>query len=1492
MGVGDFIQHPIDTGENALNKVRDNFNGPGGGFGGLAKGVALGLAQIPVTIEKTLTGLTVGSDGSVVPSSPEEDAKNVQSTLALIATGGIASKVSKLLGPTSSELLGIKSVTAPGNLIKSVYSPRIMTGMIAGGTYGGISNIGQEDQLASTISTALAGATLGALIRPSKAANSLTKLIQPVRAKVDAANLSNAQDIAATRGLQITPEDSPLSMSAKVKAFAVGNSAIDAFINTNLTMGKQTILEDIPEDVVKQLTAKYNPSLRSSEGPYTPTSETQAKLDNHNFKLSGDKKTIVDITDPFDKATIAGENDPAIHQEIKDQTGLKQDEINSHKEYVKDQIYSMAMDKNNLTPPDPNVVAQNRVNAIQKGYGLLNTATDGSNVIDGTGKKWIKSGRYITDGSTQLPINDTTAELIGTDKSLNPTANTLRIPKQTFSPEFGREMQGGITIYKGASNTTLISSYRLAPDVETFFKNSGYLPGEMVTGPDGSAYSIVEPLGEGKVQTRVRSIATGETTPMFNQFIRRLPNGIDSEFYKASNGEALTRQGVYNKENFYDNVYNKFIDTHFKLDEVPKEPFGGLVYKFAKSIGMTNVDDIDDMSSAFFSRIVNDVVGKMEPDVQDRYARAVETMNKWNKDTQASVARSLHQALSQNNMSLYPRGGGVYDIKDVASGEILNSTPINNLEDALKFVNKSRQAVAYDLDGGQSNGLPVVGGSMLDTYVPYSNKVADWIDTKFNAGAAATTLVRTRSAINAMDRVAGTAFTPFRVALDHGQNIVHNFISNPQFRKMNDSFNDAIKLGKDMPLERKALVYNDLTTHSPQELINRFAIDQQTQNIAKQIATVGSNKVVDFINEVRENSNYNPTNSQSFKNNLAQVTKSGRYEQKIIDVGTNWLTGLDGTSKPALALRLAQSIEAGYMPKSGLNPAENSYKSSLQKAHDNFPGVTDSFWTYLPHAKLAQLAGYNPFIGHSADLIKAFSRISSTPSGQSELDPSTVLYNLRSSMIKSAKIIDESRAFPVDGVEGNKISMNDIVKRSQDYINSLNAKDADDDITTQNKKQNAPYQSFFQNYLDDVKGVPDLTKQMGDRAELALKEMYGPKYQKMPEFTRLASSVVYSSLLGLRPAFALRDIWNAHQNVFIFAGPEAALKSFGGIFSREQAKLLMEQGEIPATKGADMLNPGENIIDGMSRLSKVQVAADNLSNWATKLNGQQLAHVQANTGIYNYYWNKVGELSRAMLKDEKSKADAYTELKLQKISPTEQKMFDDMIKVGRTDQAGRFLARTMVDRFNVEYGRNNAPQSWKSWFGKLAGGFGQWATNQINTNIDHLTRGTGRQIAESWARMAISNAAIYGVGAVTGLNLARWMINPAMLPGESPLLSGLLGVHQDAENVTNLDPAIANPAGSKLMKQLPYPGNWAHLYLPFSYFVQNELDSYDMLQGDFGPSAIAKGLTGISTVNATVSPLQQQMGLRPEWKDRIVPDKGIGNQAIGNMLLEGRSILP
>ena len=431
-----------------------------------------------------------------------------------------------------------------------------------------------------------------------------------------------------------------------------------------------------------------------------------------------------------------------------------------------------------------------------------------------------------------------------------------------------------------------------------------------------------------------------------------------------------------------------------------------------------------------------------------------------------------------------------------------------------------------------------------------------------------------------------------------------------------------------------------------------------------------------------------------------------------------------------------------------------------------------------------------------------------------------------------------------------KVSFNEVVKNAEKYNANL-LKDG---------KADPAHAATFAEHVADIKGIPDLSEQLGTAAQKALSDMLGKTLSKSPQGIRAINLLANVSYLGGRLALPLRDITNGMQNIYNTYGAKFAARVLGNSISADYANALYAAGDIPSQSGLELLNPGETIHNGVDRLAK---AAD----FGQRMNGARLAHQQLSVGIYKATMEQVADLSGDMLKNEISKADAYKELKIGQIDPTNAKLFDDYITAGNTIGAAKLLAKYRVKSAVNIFGNNNSPLAWSSSWGRLAGTFMSWGTNQIQTLVDGTLRGSRGDRLAYGLRWGASNAAILGAGYAAGVNLNRWMISPFDLVGNSPILGAYDATRQTLTDLTNPNVASRQKAQQALYDFVPHNDKTiAHMWIPYSQMMQGIVDSYNQANQNYGPVAGMTAL-GFKAID-TRSPLQKNAGYTPYKIDR------------------------
>lgn len=1380
-------------------------------LGGIGAGM-VSMLEVPVS----LLTQTHNEKGEAIPSSPEQQAETIQKAVGMALQIGVATK---LIGALSPETLAGEASVVPsriGTMTKSVAAN--VTGQMAGGLAGGIvGNIGQDDLVAKAIGEALSFAPLG-VIFGSIHGRGVLKKAEGERGKFLSSDES-AQEIAALKSMQTTTGSSVDEIVSNISNFSSSDNLVTAAIKSKLDVGKGMIVEGLSDEKFKQITEELKPSERVTEGVYVPSEKVQKKLNMMRPNLGGVKPIGLNLIDTFDKAVYFGggksKSANMILSDLIEKTGLSESEILSHRAQIKEAI---------------------------KGKASTND---------------------FTMNEAGVPF--------------------INVEKQNFSPQTGRAPYEFNT-YKSGDNT-LITPWKLNKPTEEFFNRTGYLPNEIVS-VSGVDHAV---KGFQNNKVFVENLTSGDKTYIDLSDITRQSSNLTSEFYKDKNGNQLGRAGILNRENYFNKMYDKFKET-FLLDGEPKGSYADNILKFGQEVGIENKGDLEQLQKAFYNKLQEEVAnGQGLTEEFKSYSGTKQNLLDWNKRFRSELGTSLHQSLNANGMYMVPEGAGVYTIKSVEDGKVMET--VKSANEALKFVNKSGQTNAFDLDGGDTNGVPTASGNLGSLATPYTidnPASAKWWDTKINAGKYATALVPIGKELAAQDAIKGTKFKNHFDALQRASGILKAKVQDPKaFKPLEESYNKVVKFANEKGIKdetRLQHVSDYIETMSIPEIVNRLLprkLNSYEIASASQLSKLDVESMLNYMYDVRTGTNAK-IGSADFQAKQAEIAtkligKTPKYEADIVNAGNEMFKKTlqpPNVFSPFAVIRLAKGLKnpdlaldrKSYAARMKLSADEiklgDMVDEILKQGGDRF-GIDNSsrIAGYLPHAKIATAVGFNPWanVKTNTEFSATLSRLGVMQNDVLQRNPLLLARNYIYAGTRTAKIIPEAWAYPELAKPGNvnMLSFNDVVKKSEDYVQEL-SKDA----------SVAPYSEVFNEHIMDVKGVPDLSEQLGRAAQKHLEELFGKSQASGGNWTKAGILLVHAAFLGGRLALTLRDVMNASTNMYGLYGAKFTKDALGSSVSKDYATALMEKGIIPKQNGLDLLMPGEQISAGLDRLTKV-------ANTTMKYNGNQLVHTQISSGIYKATWEKVGELSGKMLKNEISKKKAYDELKIDQLDPATQKQFDDLISDGKTDQAAEILGRYRVRQIVNIYGNTNNPQAWNTAFGRVAGGFMSWGVNQAQTLADGVLRGSTRHRIESGVRYGIANATIATAGYYAGVNLSGWLINPFSLVSTSPLISlGMTGMKALA-GLTSQNVNQREDAEKEIMTWVPHnEKTLAHAYLPYSYMVQDWVNGVNQLNNNFGPSGFGR-MVGMPTNTSTRSPLQEDLGLYPTQAGKTLPNENV-----------------
>jgi hypothetical protein len=1467
---GNFATTPIVA--NTLQSARNVFNDVSLNpmkLGSMVIQGGIGMLKAPIEV---LTQ-TYDENGIAVPTTPERQAQGIKTLVGMAVQGFVTGKLAAVMSPelSAEQTVAFANKSKIGRLASTI-PKSIASNAVGGVSLGMVQHMGEEDQVISSIAEGLSFAPLGVLFGSAEAvlAGEAAKgAVQTIKKESQKA----AGELYGAKASQITNESTVQDITAKIDAFSTTDDFVKTAVKANLSQGKGFVVDGKIIDVLS-LASELAPSKRINEGVYVPDPKVAGLLKRFKPNIGGMNPTGLKFLSDFDAAVYFSKNKD-VYNDLVSQTGLTDAEIKSHRLAIKEYI------KKNITnPKQRSAVEIDQLNndIIRRGEAKLAASLDGTEFKDNTGKKWIKVGDHITDGTQTIDANSNLAkQLAGRMRGdIEPTAPIVEVPKQNFQPDFGRDVKNFYT-YEGLGGVHYFSPEELNVPTQEFFKSTGFLPNEIVSF-QGANYIV---RGESKAgNLQIENLSTGKKyakalTP--ENDIRRIAQGLDSEIYKAKNGDQIASIGILNKDIFYQSLYDKFKKS-YDLDAVGTKSYQDVILGFAKEIGMKNMNDVSLLSQSFQKYIREDILKAIDTDNTDLGVGATKLSTlaadgsaEIQKIIETNKAYAFNLALDTNNMYLASEGNGVYAIKDLASTKTLHK--VGSYEEAIQFIKDSGQANGLDLDGGNSNLVPpgAIGantgtGNTSSPYPIYQTKAGHRLDI-FNTGQFGSSLVPVGSELKSFDNLSLTTEKPLNLtkhfrAMQTAQGALKQ-LGLTALKPLETLYNNATKLIDKVNPSRHNLLSDYIEAQSLTELetthIGR-AMTPIELSSSKSLASKGITKdVINFMRTVRQSIDAKigtPEFVNAFNQEAAKINNAGQllYGKDVTKAASdlfNLAKVSPDAASPYIILRYARALEnpsmaldrAGFAAKNNFTKEEIAAAKEIEKAFDEGAvqfGINHKIKGYLPHVEIGEATGFNPWgkPNINTQFARELTRLGvNQTNGALDRDPVMLLRKYIIAGTRTKQIVPTSIAYP--GETGEMLSFNDIMKNSEKYLIQISG-------------DNRSAALAFADHIASVKGIPDNSVLAQQAADVFFKKIYG---REAWSGTKAALLLSHAALLGGRLALTLRDITNAWQNVASSYNHKLALSMMMESIDQTYAKGLMDKGiNIPQT-GLDLLMPGETIHAGLDRMSKI-------AHTTMKYNGNALVHTQLSAGLYRGTIKEIGNLSADLL-DATKKDKAYKKLKIQAEDPIIQQQFNDFIAAGKTQEAADIIGRERVKKLLNVFGSNNNPRGWKTAWGRLAGGMMSWGVNQGQTMASGLSRGTLGQRLSYGTKIAAYNATLVGIGYGSGLNLGGWLLNPFSLVGTSPILNAALGTMKVGHDILSTNTNTRQTAEQSILDMVPHDEHsLAQLYIPYSFMVQDFVDAANMANNDFGLAAGAKA-TGIGVNQSNVSPLQDVVGNNP-----------------------------
>lgn len=1442
--------------------------------GSIASGLLQGFIEKPIN---ALTG-TVNDNGSARPATPQEQAQSMQATVGLVAQIGSFKLLKSSMIGAGLEGEGAINALQPTNVGKLAISPGIKLGAkyigsdvaaggLSGGIQGGISGIGQDNQHEQIIASALGMLPLS-LALGVLGAKGYVNDIKSSKVEFINENVSKAvKNIAAVNALRINPSDPISVLTNNVDAVSSSDSQVNAAIKSKLNVGDGYIVEGVSPELGNTLKDQILNTDKPKPVELTPIESQQIKAglieqEDGTYNPPGElnkarpkpNSTEVKFDSPIDKvaylAATRGTRSNFVQglvDDLSDQTGLTDQEITSHGQFVRLQQKKL-FKQESLQPRSQAEIDTYNNASISKGQDIVSSLPEGSNYKDNQGTVWTRKGNTVVSNlngqDVALPVDqNNTLMQLGRKSDDSPFYKPYQnIPAQEFNPNFGRIVSnpGDIKTHYSDNGSLLFTPKNYNPKTVSFFTNTGYLPGEIVT-IGGVDHLVINNNGN----LFGRDLSTGvESDISSKNDLRRTNNTLVPEQVTTNVGSGI-RAPVLNPGMVLDNLYSKFIDGYTKsIDDyneglkkagnsptvdIQEPSFSGFMQGFFHDNGLEN-KDIGSFTSYFTKKIGDDLAGKVLPVDEIAIRNKLNLQYRSFADDRVldhSVYLS-NQALS-NNLFYSPEGSGKYKLRFQDTGKTY--AIVGSPEEALDAINKIRQSSGLDKDGGYTGIVPTgIGnkGGLTSLYSPdKAGLVENYIDTQRMGGVISrfTPVGRMLQSVDNLANQNGVQSKFYPKFLDLQDNLIKrkNLIdSDPSLKALSTNGQKLLDYLSGIKSDRRMVVADNVDTMDIDQIKNNYLGRTMTpieETLADNMAKSGNvSEIKDLLYKTRLGNKQASLGGNSFMSDLMDMGKlydPDVAKQAIDFVNITSKFGKDLASGDGI-MRLAEALEdprkaldqQAHARLNNITPQETKAVNMIQdffKQAAPIAGIDPKaqFQVYLPTIVRKIAGSFNGDLNMNVDFAHEMSRLGISPRGELIRDPSqliskywTALVNHKSGFYDAVTDFKDEIDKEIEGFKGTKL---------ESSTNSFSSK--------------------MDQYTRQVYGYPDpndaLSKSMNQLAA------------SMGAKTLSQNSVLNLMSLGLiagRPALAVRDFLNIWGLAWSSFGNEFTSKFLSNSVDPDYVKALKDKNILPNSASAGMIDPSideSSIIPGNGKFQQI------IKSWSDKgfkISGQEFSYEHANAGIFQTSMDMAEKYFEQIRSKEITKAEAFDKMGITgNYGSGMISQIDDLLTQGKTDKAAELYGKANMRYLSHVYGFHNNPIGWQSGWGRLLSQYGSWSANASQTYLDQMTRGSKSQIAGKIARIAMFNQAIVGAGNASGLNLNSWRVSNPMTvwPGTGPLVN----MWSDAADKSDKGEGIP----SILMKD-------AAGFLPYAHAAKGWLRGLDALSN----GNIAQGIGGLA----------------------------------------------
>lgn len=862
----------------------------------------------------------------------------------------------------------------------------------------------------------------------------------------------------------------------------------------------------------------------------------------------------------------------------------------------------------------------------------------------------------------------------------------------------------------------------------------------------------------------------------------------------------------------------------------------------------------------------------------------------------ADLAKDLYHVANSNGFYPERQPGGIIKLRDSETQSLLPPAFLDE-DSAIRWMKESGQAKGIDLDGGGNNLVPpeAVMGPLLPPQTPRPYE----IPFEFPQNSRVSELMRR---INKVPVI--TAKRDFTIALDGTfktkffSEVYHpSQVSAMEFHAKQRQVLELAKpleehlLKHKIPLDRRKLIGAALETMSPDEIITKLFKSRPLTDAEIHHARVlvhdeiDVNKVYSYRRRVQE---LDDEYTQKFagkdigddmKQKLQDELRGkivAVQDEMVMDAGHLSAAQtfdeivkqpldkvrLDGVTRLAKAWmnKDAALSRPAFFKHHKFTPAEMAAVDMAEKAYAATGAsfkVSDTYTYYLNHYKTE---GFIPNTRGSL-----FER---TLANKGEVEAA----EFASKMIRSGELdvyqtdplfalISYMRAGSKETPLSNGKSFNETIAEA------INAAGKELESIPPGAPRIAASRVISE-YLNNLRGFPDVTDELL-RAEAPFSKMMdetGVLAEKADaplrrDFINTLIAAQSGAMLGFRVMQGIRDYESFAKTYIAKLGRARFNNGLRLAFKRDSDGVMMlerlaRDGTVPGLDILAFASEAETAAAFAGEKNRFADAIFGTARAGFKVSGQHNAFAVSHAVAY-LDTKDVATKVLAQLRDGKiSKRQAYNELSMNSYDIPVAETFDNLVVLGKWEDATQFLAQTTGAETAHLFGHANQPFGWMSKVGRLGGQFGSWAVQNRGFIMRLAGRGTASERASAMARYAAVEASTFMAGKLFGFNMSGWYLAPGILFGGGPFLS----LQETVGKMTGQwGPAEQERAFSIRRGKIPLVSQ----FTPGAYAFSDYYQAWELAKDRFGVAPVLGKALGFGVDRSQRSILDELTNQRP-----------------------------